>query len=304
TVPPVEGDAAGPNEAGVGSDAVADAGAQVIDAGASVLQFHVHIIRDGFYVAPELTSAAAARLHVDSSFDGTVTGSVYAQPLYVEAGPDGKGTFYVVQESNDVHALDEATGKPVWHVNLGKPATLSCDGGCGNISPIGITGTPAIDLASRTMILDSVTADAGGSIGTHTIHGLSIDDGRELWHVDASTLKDELGRPFSPQPQNQRSAVLVVNGVAYVAYGGHAGDCGDYHGWVIGVPLAHPEDAAGYATPIKAAGIWAPGGPASDGTDVFVVTGNREDFTSPNNMMWQGSEGVLRVKPGPFFSMA
>ena len=46
---------------------------------------------------------------------------------------------------------------------------------------------------------------------------------------------------FVASNQNQRSAVLIVGGIAYVAYGGFIGDCespNPYHGWVIGVPVA------------------------------------------------------------------
>ena len=289
----------GPGDAGAGSLGDADAGPAV---GASVLGFHDHINRDGFYIDPSITRATAATMHLDPTFDGTLTGNVYAQPLYVENGPGGKGAFYAVTESNDVYALDEVTGKPDWHVNMGTAASHSYSGGCGNISPIGITGTPAIDLASRTIVFNAVTADAMGNIATHTIYGLSIDDGTERWHLDVSTMKDQLGRAFLPGPQNQRSAVLLVGGVAYVTYGGHAGDCGNYHGWIVGVPLGDSASAKAYATPITAAGLWAPGGPASDGTSVFVVTGNREDYSSPGNDMWQGSEGVLRLSAGPVFS--
>lgn len=265
--------------------------------GASVLEFHDHLNRDGFYVDPAITKASVATLHRDTSFDGTIQGNVYGQPLYVENGPGGKGAFYVATESDDVYALDETTGGVVWHVSVGTPAKQT-GAGCGNVSPIGVTGTPAIDPASRTIVFDAATADAGGSIATHTIHALSIDDGSERWRVDASTLKDPMGRSFSPQPENQRSAVLVVGGVAYVAYGGHSGDCGDYHGWLVGVPIANPAGVRTYATPARAAGMWAPGGPASDGTSIFAVTGNRTDDTST----WGGSEGVLRFEAGPTFS--
>jgi hypothetical protein len=287
--------AGGPDSAG--GDSGVDSGPPV---GASVLEMHNHINRDGLYVDPALTATAAKTMHLDATFDGTVTGHVYASPLYVESGPGGKGAFYVATESNDVYALDETSGKPVWHENVGPPAQQS-GAGCGNVNPLGITGTPAIDLATRLIVFDAATADANGDIATHTIHALSIDDGSETWKLDVSTVKDQLQRSFVPKPENQRSAVLIVGGIAYVTFGGHSGDCADYHGWIVGVPLAGPAATKAYATPIKAAGMWGPGGPASDGSAVFMVTGNREDY-SPVGDTWAGSECVFRFTAGPAWS--
>jgi hypothetical protein len=271
-----------------------DAGPPV---GASVLMYHQHINRDGFFVDPKITAAAAAGFTRDTTFDGTVTDNVYASPLYVENGVGGKGTFYVATEGNNLYALDETTGKPVWTkpANFGTPANQS-GAGCGNISPIGISGTPAIDLATRLIVFSAASADGGGNIATHTIYGVSIDDGSTKWSVDVSTLSSS-GTQFSPQPQNQRSAVLIVNGIAYVPYGGHAGDCGSYHGWVVGVPL-NGKGAKGWATQVGGAGIWAAGGAASDGQSIFVATGN--GFNS--SATWAESEGVFRLDPGPSFT--
>jgi hypothetical protein len=144
--------------------------------------------------------------------------------------------------------------------------------------------------------LDAVTADDQASIRTHTIHALSIDDGSERWQIDVATLTDPSGRAFSPQVQNQRSAVLIVRGVAYVAYGAHAGDCGGHRGWLVGVPLGDPGSVRVFATD---AGLWAPGGPASDGTSVFVTTGNR---VGGDGAAWTGSECVYRLEPNLSFS--
>jgi hypothetical protein len=271
-----------------------------IDAGASVLQFHNHINRDGTFVDPALTHAAASSMHLDTSFAGATPGHVYAQPLYIESGPAGRGTFFVATENNDVYALDEATGAVVWKRNVGTPAART-GAGCGQTSPIGVTGTPAIDLPTRTLFLDAaVAAQEDGPIATHQIHALSIDDGTERpgWPFDASTLQSPDGIAFQADAQNQRGALLIVGGVVYVAYGGHDGDCGIYHGWVVGVPVAGPAGVRAYATPCVGCGMWAPGGPSSDGTSIYVTTGNG----TTGNQAWQGNEAVLRLGPGPTFS--
>ncbi len=56
----------------------------------NVTQFHNHDSRDGLYVDSAFTSAAAASLARDLNFDGTISGNVYAQPLYIEGRPDGR----------------------------------------------------------------------------------------------------------------------------------------------------------------------------------------------------------------------
>jgi outer membrane protein assembly factor BamB len=158
-------------------------------------------------------------MHHDASFAGAVDGNVYAQPLYVANGVGGRGTFYVVTESNGVFALDEATGASVWSRTLGSPAGRS-GAGCGNISPLGITGTPYIDLRSRTIYLDAAIGNSG-TIDHHFIHALSIDDGSERagWPLDVSTVTSN-GIAFDPVLQNQRGAVVVVGDTLYVPYGG------------------------------------------------------------------------------------
>ena len=279
-----------------GGDGAAEAGGPPV--GASVLEYHSHHNRDGYFKDPLITATSAATFALDATFKATFADKTWASPLYVENGPGGKGTFYVATASNNLYAFDETTGAAAFPVkNFGTAATNS-GAGCGNVHPLGITGTPAIDLATRLIVFDAASADGSGNIATHTIYGASIDDGSTKWSVDVSTLKDPTGLAFSPQPQNQRSAVLIVNGMAYVAYGGHAGDCGSYHGWVVGVPLSG-NGAKAWATSVKGAGIWAPGGPASDGQSVYVATGNGIGGSATT---WAESEGIFRLDPGPSFT--
>lgn len=282
------GSSSGGKDGGSGSSSGGtDAGPPV---GASVVTFHNHVNRDGSFVDAKITKAAAPNFHLITTFSAKTTGHVYASPLYVENGPAGKGTFYVATESNVVTAFDETTGAQVWSKTIATPAQ-NTGAGCGNIGPIGITGTPAIDLASRTMIFDAVHADGSQNIGSHVIHAISIDDGSPKWSVDVSTLQDGTGLKFSDavQAQNERGAVLIVGGAAFVVFGGHYGDCGAYHGWVVRVKL-DGTGAKAWATQVGGAGIWGVGGAASDGQSVFVTTGN--GIGGPAS--WAESEGVFR----------
>jgi hypothetical protein len=128
------------------------AGAQV-----NVTQHHNHDSRDGLYVDPAFTQTNAASLTHDLGFDGTISGSVYAQPLYIDNGPGGVPTVIAATESNIVYALDATDGTIIWQQqNLGTPVALA-NLPCGNINPMGITGTHVIDLASRSIFLDAMT---------------------------------------------------------------------------------------------------------------------------------------------------
>ena len=63
------------------------------------------------------------------------------------------------------------------------------------------------------------------------------------------------------------------------------------------MPIADPTGAKGYATQAPAGGIWGVSGPSTDGTSIFVATGN----TFSGNT-WGHGEAVLKLQPGPVFS--
>src|SRR6516162_1394844 len=78
----------------------------------NVTQEHNNPSRDGVYIDAAFTPSAAANLTRDLSFNGTISGAVYAQPLYIEGGPSGP-MVVAVTELNNVYALDAATGLPI-----------------------------------------------------------------------------------------------------------------------------------------------------------------------------------------------
>src|SRR5882724_7068811 len=90
----------------------------------NVTQEHNNPSRDGVYIDAAFTPSAAANLARDLGFDGTISGNVYAQPLYIEGGPNGP-MIIAVTESNNVYALNATTGAVIWQRNLGTPVPLS-----------------------------------------------------------------------------------------------------------------------------------------------------------------------------------
>jgi outer membrane protein assembly factor BamB len=295
-----------PDDAGMpASDASApasDAGAPEHDAGSpdgdaqapmtnSVLQRGNQISRSGLFLQPTLTKAAVARFGRDFSFLASFPGAQWATPLYVENRPGVAGTYVAVNTSNGVFAFDEATSKTIWTTTIG-PAAGATGAHCGNIQPLGILSTPVIDARSRTVYVAGAIGNAQ-TIERHEIHALSLDDGSERpgWPIDVAKATAGNAIPFMPPVQNQRGALALVGDVLYVPYGGHNGDCGQYHGWVIAVDVKDPTKIGAWATQGQGEGIWAPGGLASDGTAVFGVTGNN----TAGNAAHLDSEEVVRL---------
>src|SRR6516162_11702722 len=75
------------------------------DAQVNVTQEHNNPSRDGVYVDASFTLSAAANITRDLNFNGTISGNVYAQPLYIEGGPNGP-MIMAVTESNNVYAFN------------------------------------------------------------------------------------------------------------------------------------------------------------------------------------------------------
>ena len=164
------------------------------NASVNVTQHHNNASRDGLYIDTAFTQAAAVNLARDTNFSGTVVGNVYAQPLYIEGGPSGP-VVIAVTESNNVYALNATTGAIVWQRNVGTAITSGLP--CGNISPLGITGTPIVDLASRSLFLDAETTPSAGTF-QHLIYSLNVDTGaiNADWPVEVKnpTVPDSIPR--------------------------------------------------------------------------------------------------------------
>jgi hypothetical protein len=268
------------------------------DAQVNVTQYHNHPSRDGLYIDSAFTPAAAANLTRDLNFDGTISGQVYAQPLYIEGGPGGRAMVIAVTESNNVYALDAVNGSIIWQLSVGAPVPAN-DLACTKIDPLGITGTPIVDLASRALFLNAMTTPDGGSTKKHLIFSLNVDTGaiNSGWPVDVGEMAVFNGTTFDSSVQGQRGALGIVNNILYVPYGSLR-DCNFYHGWLLGVPIDNPASVTAWATSAMGGGSWGVGGVASDGANPFVTTGN----TFNTDGHWSGGEAIIRFQPGPIFS--
>jgi outer membrane protein assembly factor BamB len=204
-------------------------------------------------------------------------GAVYAEPLVVG------GHLLVATENDTVYSLDARTGQIEWHTNIGQPAPRAALP-CGNIDPLGITGTPVYDSAGG--LLFAVGEVSGPA---HVLVG-----------IDARTGEVRVRRPadppgMEPRAHQQRAALALSQGMVYVAYGGLFGDCGNYHGWVVAARTDGSGPLLGYQVPTnREGGIWAPAGPALDAAGrLFVSVGNGSELSGA----WDHSDSVLRLSP-------
>jgi hypothetical protein len=257
----------------------------------NVLAYHGGADRSGNFRVPGLTWDRARSVHLDEAFQARIAGNVYAQPLYWRPRGSNSGMLLVATEDNTVYALDAITGAQIWTRSLGRPVPRSSLR-CGNINPLGITGTPVIDERTESIYLDAAIADSSGP--HHRIFALSLNDGTPVpgWPIDVADALRAATQPFNSRDQNERGSLTIVDGMLYVPFGGHFGDCGDYHGWVVGISLPAGGKVISWSTRARGGGIWAPGGISAVGHSLFVATGNTFGTSS-----WSDGEAVLRLAP-------
>jgi hypothetical protein len=159
----------------------------------SILTYHGDASRSGSFVMPALTWEKARSVHLDPSFDARVAGHLYAQPLYWHAPGLNTAMLLVATEDGIVQAFDATTGKELCGRSVGRPVRGSLLP-CGNINPLGITGTPVIDPSTQVIYFDAAVERASGP--RHEVFGLSLKDGAILpgWPVDVADALQRSGR--------------------------------------------------------------------------------------------------------------
>ena len=252
--------------------APATAASQPVKLGASDWPtYHRDAARTG--VAPARPAAGplsiAWRRHLD--------GAVYGQPLVIG------NTVIAGTEGDSVYALDRASGRVRWQVKLGTPVPLS-NLPCGDIDPLGITGTPVYDPATGTVY---AVAEITGY--HHVLAGIAVSSGKLRFKRNIPTPDGQ------PRFDQQRAALALDRGRVYVAFGGLFGDCGPYRGSIVGVPASGRGAMVSYRVPTaREAGMWAAGGPVvgPNGT-IYVGAGNGASTSPP----WDHSDSITALTP-------
>jgi outer membrane protein assembly factor BamB len=231
--------------------------------------YHANNARTGYEPMSNFTSVT--RGWTSKALDG----AIYAEPLVYE------NAVLVATENNSIYSLDAHTGAVLWRTNLGAPVPGDALQ-CGDISPSGITGTPVIDASADTAFVVAF------SHLHHFLYGLNVRNGAIISNRSA----DPPG--FVDNAQQQRSALSLANGMVYIPYGGLYGDCGPYHGWVVGLSENNSGKMDVYQVPTaREGGIWAPSGASVDpsGT-LYVATGN-----GASNTNFDSGDSVISLSP-------
>ncbi len=229
------------------------------------------------YARTGVSATAATAGPLQLSWRAHLDGAVYGQPLLV-------GNMVIAATENDsIYALDQASGQVVWRTHVGTPVPLA-QLPCGNIDPLGITGTPVYDTDSG--IVYAVAETSGYH---HVLLGVSATDG---------TIQVERDIPApdgQPRYDQQRPGLTIENGRVYVAFGGLDGDCGPYRGSVVGIPESGSGPLVSYLVPTPREGaIWGTAGPVTGpGGTMYVSVGNG----SESSTKFDGSDSVTALSP-------
>jgi outer membrane protein assembly factor BamB len=227
-----------------------------------------------------------------------VRGCVVAQPLFLPyvmiPGAGVHNVVYVATTANMLYAFDADDFKLLFARNFGTPVSSydlvpdkgyfafpDCDG-ADDLGPVGITGTPVIDISSGAMYLVAATSgDDEARTQRHTLYEVSVrtgEDVREPVEIAGTFSADGRDVPFQSRYQLQRSALLLANGRVYIAFASHSDEL-PYQGWLFAYDMNLTQVAAyNYSPKQSGAGIWQAGaGPAFGGVHIYVTTGNNAE---------------------------
>ena len=247
-----------------------------------------------------------------------VDDQVYAQPLLLPGlsiNGTARTTLIAATVNNSVYAFDaDQPGAPLWQTNLTPPGarpprntdmTGACGGNYKDFSgSMGIVGTPVIDSLTQTLYV--VSRHVISQRHEQLLHALDLTTGAEKPGSPVTITATYPGRgdgqvngvlTFDPQRNNQRSALLLHQGMVYVCWASHC-DWGPYHGWIMGFDAATLARKLTYNTTPNGenGGIWMSGaGPTVDADGfIYVTVGNGSLGAQPNG---DRSECVLKLKP-------
>jgi hypothetical protein len=75
------------------------------------------------------------------------------------------------------------------------------------------------------------------------------------WPIDVADALRTEHQSFNARDQNERGALTTVDEMLYLPFGGHFGDCGHYHGWVVGVSVPKADKVISWFTRARGGGI-------------------------------------------------
>lgn len=282
----------------------------------TVLTYHNDIGRTG----QNLKETTLTTSNVNSASFGLlgsipVDGLVDAEPLYVSNMKISGGThnvLFVATENDSVYAFDADTFAQLWHNALlngtsETPPTTTDVGSCGQVSPaVGIISTPVIDLtagANGTIFVVAMSIDGNGNF-FQRLHALDLSTGNEQTgspSVITGIFPNQNGQTtFAPGQYEQRTGLLLLNGVIYMAWSSHCDEM-PYTGWVMGYNESSLQQTSTLnVTPNgMEGGIWMSGGglAADSSGNIYFLDGNGTfDTTLSSSLPINGDYGNSFIK--------
>lgn len=225
--------------------------------------------------------------------DGKEAGQpLYVPGVYIPANAATHNVIYVATQHDSVYAFDADDNRggnsvPLWQVNFLNPAAGVTTVPVADIvcrvtgfTEFGIVSTPVIDPTRHAIYVLAMTKENGAYV--HKLHALDLGTGAELFGgpVQISASVNIAGNTYNfiDKYQMQRPALLLQNGVIFIAFGSAGCNNGTEMGWVMAYDAATLnqvgvfDDSPGKGT----SAIWMGGaGPAGDGSgNVFFSTGD------------------------------
>jgi len=286
---------------------------------ASVLTQHNDIGRTGANLNETILTPQAVEgrglMRFEHAFTLNVDGQIYAQPLYVPGVKLADGTYhnvlYVATSTNHVYAFDaddSLNTSPLYQVQVGVPADPSFLSTWNPMYPyVGISATPAIDQVAKKMYVEAKVVRTV-YLPSKKIYRYLTD---EIFALDITSLQTvdwaEIGGTyqgltFDPALHKSRPGLLLMNGRVYAGFG-ELDTEGDparvYHGWVFSFDASNLANTPVVYSPTPnyaGGGIWQSGGGlASDGTYIYVNTGNGSVESQGDFQSGQIGDSVLKL---------
>ncbi len=290
-------------------------------AATNVLTWHHDAARTGQDLTErQLTPANVNAINFGKLFQINVDGKVDAQPLIVSnitiPARGVHNILIIATEHDSVYCCDADDGTLLWKRSmllLGETTSEPVNG-CPQVTPeIGVTATPAIDLATGlhgTIYLVAMSRNAGGSY-FQRLHALDLTTGAEQFGGPVEVAASYPGTGdnsdgnghviFDPKQYKERAALLVANGLVYTSWASHC-DIRPYTGLVIAYNKTTLARASVLnLTPNGTHGaIWASGaGPAADASGnlfTLVADGTFETTLDANGFPNRSDFGNCIVK--------
>ena len=251
-----------------------------------------------------LTPTNVSTVTFKKLFSYAVNGYIYVQPLFVPqliVNGATHNVVYVATENNNVYAFDADGGGLLWKTSFGSAIPCGNVDGCGVAPVIGITATPVIDMALGNIYIANRQFNSITGAYSHMLHSLSLLTGAENPGSPVTITGSVAGSGYdamngaitlNPQTASDRSALLELNGVIYVAFNSY-GDADPYHGWIVGYSASNLTQITVFndSPNGQRGGIWN-SHLASDGTFIYAVPGNGTWDAGPD---WANS--YLKLSP-------